>query len=899
MATTRQDLVGPAQWTRVDFHLHSPAISTFAPGSGINLDDPEDRARVAERWVERLVEADIQLGALTDYNRTDSVWFPLLRDQAAMEGIVLLPGAELSIEMGSNHVHVLLIAEKGTTPEQINTALQALHSKPTPLADGRNHNDIVLKESHRGMAQMLRDHLSNCLLVPAHPTNKGQGFMKAFRPGKALEFLQDIDADALEWMHPNQRTRLCGPDPEVANWFLERTVDFGDPEELAEIGTKERQDGTPRATWLRLSERSVSAVRVALQDPELRLRLGERPSEPAQARITRVRVDGRDGFLGDLDVHFSPDLTAVIGGRGVGKSALFSLLRYALDLEPFRPDADRDGLVEHSLGSGGKVTVSVVGSGGEQRDIVRIRGEEPWMVTFTGDRIDGTPRQWLGAVTPILLRQRELQYIAEAQQPRRDLLRQLIGRPAEAARAKLRSLEAELEENAAALRTQRSRLERRDEDEKALADVSRRLQALEEMGGSPALAEHRAAQRRHRAAGTVQERAERLQGDIADRIRATEEELTALLRDWTAATDGEGAVGPSRDRAEEVTRTATDALMAARSAIDSLVELAAELREATTKQQDDAAEDLAELKQQLATDDLDPDQLLALDSRRGKLKAAVEAHERAAERVARLRSERDELLTRLRAARREEFELLDGAVQQVNDRLRVDGTQLAELVIGDRGDTDAFTSALVDLVQGSNIQRAALADLADEHADGLSIVRAGEDKWSLSTAMRDRLATWLDDDENRFALEVLSPEHSVVIRLSVEDGTMQPLEKLSLGQKATAMLLLLFATQDRPLLLDQPEDDLDNRFVFDDVVPLLRRAKHPDVARQVVVATHNANIPVLGDAEQILALETVERRGRVAVDGSIDRRAVRDQVRLVLEGGEEAFRRRSEKYGSG
>src|SRR5204863_7186477 len=92
----------------------------------------------------------------------------------------------------------------------------------------------------------------------------------------------------------------------------------------------------------------------------------------------------------------------------------------------------------------------------------------------------------------------------------------------------------------------------------------------------------------------------------------------------------------------------------------------------------------------------------------------------------------------------------------------------------------------------------------------------------------------------------------------------KPLSDLSPGQKSTAILLLTLQSGSEPLLIDQPEDDLDNRFVYDDVVQRLRSAKG---RRQLVVATHNANIPVLGDAEQILVLEAVSAdppRGRVS-----------------------------------
>jgi hypothetical protein len=100
-----------------------------------------------------------------------------------------------------------------------------------------------------------------------------------------------------------------------------------------------------------------------------------------------------------------------------------------------------------------------------------------------------------------------------------------------------------------------------------------------------------------------------------------------------------------------------------------------------------------------------------------------------------------------------------------------------------------------------------------------------------------------------------------------------------------------------PLLIDQPEDDLDNRFIYDDVVQRLRGAKR---RRQLLVATHNANIPVLGDAEQILVMDsetTDVQRGSLVASGAIDDRDVRQAAERILEGGEEAFARRREKYG--
>lgn len=122
------------------------------------------------------------------------------------------------------------------------------------------------------------------------------------------------------------------------------------------------------------------------------------------------------------------------------------------------------------------------------------------------------------------------------------------------------------------------------------------------------------------------------------------------------------------------------------------------------------------------------------------------------------------------------------------------------------------------------------------------------------------------------------------------------MDDLSKGQRATALLLLLLGASNAPLVIDQPEDDLDNRFVYDAIVTNLRSLKGK---RQIIASTHNANVPVLGDAELIVALEGDGQNGRAAADGigSLDDVAIRSHVENVLEGGPAAFNARQHLYG--
>ena len=143
-------------------------------------------------------------------------------------------------------------------------------------------------------------------------------------------------------------------------------------------------------------------------------------------------------------------------------------------------------------------------------------------------------------------------------------------------------------------------------------------------------------------------------------------------------------------------------------------------------------------------------------------------------------------------------------------------------------------------------------------------------------------------------IERFLPEDFVKTQLRMPESSFKTIETGSVGEKSTAILSLLLSAGDQPIIIDQPEDDLDNQYVYNIVVDLLRRRKF---VRQIIVATHNANIPVNGDAELIVALGVEDQMGVVLGAGSIDQPEVKDLVSVIMEGSAEAFRLRRERYG--
>lgn len=155
----------------------------------------------------------------------------------------------------------------------------------------------------------------------------------------------------------------------------------------------------------------------------------------------------------------------------------------------------------------------------------------------------------------------------------------------------------------------------------------------------------------------------------------------------------------------------------------------------------------------------------------------------------------------------------------------------------------------------------------------------------------------------KFALEraMLHDLPRLRVTKAVPDGAggtrhiVRDFAKLSLGQQQSVLLALILSSDtDRPLIIDQPEDNLDGEFIYSTLVPVLRRAKE---RRQVVIVTHNPNVAVLGDAELILVMKAANDYGQIVARGSIDDPHTRDMACAILEGAREAFLPRARMYG--
>ena len=225
-----------------------------------------------------------------------------------------------------------------------------------------------------------------------------------------------------------------------------------------------------------------------------------------------------------------------------------------------------------------------------------------------------------------------------------------------------------------------------------------------------------------------------------------------------------------------------------------------------------------------------------------------------------------------------------------------------------KGQKEMYQEQLSLLLEDSELSQEAIGRLClPEATDGINLagaVRTGsgevQARFGLTPEMADQLVRWLTADESRlFELETFIPQDTFRVELRGDDSQHQRISRAMAKQGATAVLFLLFGAENRILMIDQPDDYLDDGYAHEEVLKILREQKKVNghsPRGQVILATHDATIPVMSNADLVIFLESRDDQTCVAGQASIDHPSMREAIKAGLQGGEEAFRQRAIKY---
>ncbi|VDL24089.1 hypothetical protein BANRA_01973 [Escherichia coli] len=460
-----------AQWVRADFHLHTRADREFKYTGDDNFYN--------SNYVDALEKAGIHLAVITNHNKFDFEEFKALR-KTAQKDIALLPGVELSVNDGANGIHTLVVFSDDWLADghdHINPFLGvAFEGKvPAQYEQENGRSSLSLLETIKKLESYHRDFF----LVFAH-VEAPSGLWAELDGGRLAELGQN------EFFRRRtlgfQKVRTYNKQQEKSKPCRTKTQQhLGDwyPAELEGCDAKCIEDiGQGKACYLKLGELSFEAVKFALSDPASRVAM--EPPKHQGSFIRGIHFDG--GILDGKTLHFSPELNTLIGIRGSGKSSILEAVRYALDIprgEKAQDTKYKDELIRHTLGSGGKVTLTACDVYGQEFTISRIFREAP-NVYLDGKLQPGVSIRETVLRRPIYFGQKDLSSTGEGFET--DLVEKLVGE-------KLRMLRDEIETQRQHVRDAASRwlklsntAELRRDHESQLTDANFRLKKFEEYG---------------------------------------------------------------------------------------------------------------------------------------------------------------------------------------------------------------------------------------------------------------------------------------------------------------------------------------------------------------------------------------------------------------------------------
>jgi ABC-type enterochelin transport system ATPase subunit len=618
----------------------------------------------------------------------------------------------------------------------------------------------------------------------------------------------------------------------------------------------------------------------------------------------RIRSIGTSaGFLEKAPVEFADGLTCIIGARGTCKSTVVETIRFLFACDARRVDALLGKNLEGTAIPGHFGLIKATLAGGTARALVTDQGplaierhvdqDAPQVVRDKVKELTGPP-----VIERVeVFSQGDLQRIAEDYGRRLDL----IDRPNKARidelLARRRESAQQLRELGLQLRATRAKIEARKTEVAGLGLLNEQLRTVQ--GQRPDLSPQLETERQ----GFLQRRA-RL--DRAAEIAMRRDQLLEVLKKLaesesdvrTVSAELRGLDAAGAPQLASVLASFADLLgqtgraAQAQKAIET-APLLAELRRAFEEK--DASYQKLQQEQKDVNDSLKAEDKLRgeigrLQSLAKELQASLETEKELAAKRTKRRTEVVQLGDEIYNLRKQE-------VDRVN--ARHEGVILLTLTQGTR--SVEYRATLDRLLQGSRLrsQTEIARDLAQKVTPGdlIEAIETGDSPFLATHLERDKaqmtkLVAFLVDSSGLYDLESVGFEDQLEITMFV-DGVAKPVQQLSKGQMATALLPLVLRDSEDPLIFDQPEDDLDNRYIFQTLVARIRELK---AKRQLIFVTHNANIPVLGEADKVVVMHMENpQKAAAPLHGNVDE--MKDAILALLEGGAEAFKLRQKRYG--
>lgn len=918
-----------ARWWKFDFHTHTKTSTDFMNGR-----PQADREAFSNRdWLKACLDAEVDCVVVTDHNGGGSIdglraEFQRMQDSGETGGrqLIIFPGVEISSGGG---LHILGILDPSQGDQEIGSLVGACGYRGAPGASEecstKTPIEIVTEiDARRGVAIMAHVDGPKGLFGLASPQD-GEPLIR-HNPMMAVEQLA-FDALPPEWISQKKPkfTRVGGSDAHFKNSHDVPGRQF---------------------TWIKMGTPSIDGLRMALLDGDgVSVWHSGDPNAPLNPNKTP------DCFLESLEVHgaklmgykapevipFNPWMNAVIGGRGTGKSSIVHFLRRLLDQDDDLGISAKENenllrkiFDEFMREPKKREDKGVLRPGSKLGLILRHEGHR-FRITW---KLDGSRQvdaedgagDWKPSESQEVRKRFKAQIysqgqVAELAERGASLLEHLDKK---AGTETVKRVFMEAQEAVKTILGRKRSMEKKASERETLRaqfeDIKLKLAQFETHHHAEILKEFQKRQRQGTEIQKQREEATR-HAETLDSVieQLLQSDLPEGLFDPTQPEDKEVIVFQATlrgavDDAKTMVAIAKQKLETAASVFQDSIQ-GGEWGKAREAIKTKYTELTTGLKSQGIQDPSDYSRLLL---ERQRIEEELKDFDSLEEQLRILEKDLQSAKDRLTMAR---WSITEHRSAFLNETLRGNlfiqievepfGRSEEQLESALRGllgmQGDAHAAQIFQEIDGNQSGEVAeiLKDLpSDQKQAGLVVERRSlafkEKVVSSATGQSKPLGGRLDGEirkqaqlRSEFLDDVLVwfPEDTLKVKYSPEGNGQhwKAIEQASKGQKSAALLAFLLSHGGETLILDQPEDDLDNHLIFSLVVRQLQRLKSQ---RQVIVVTHNANIVVNGDSEFVHVMDYVQGQCKAKQSGCLQEKVIRDEICEVMEGGKDAFKLR-------
>lgn len=925
-----------SRYYKCDFQVHTPRDANWEGGEAAT---EKDRKAYAEELIQACRAKGLDAIAITDHH--DFCFFPYVKAAAVSEvdatgnhipkenQIVVFPGLELTLS--SPPCQAILLLDSNFDDKKFDDILTALTISKTDQENSKLASVKSVSPASITGLNDLEERLNH------HPWLKGKfiilpnvttaGHKTLFRDGFATHYMEmhcvggyiDGDYSKSSVGHKNileGRQQGNGYKPiAVFQTSDNRKRDHSD------LGTS--------STYVKWSEPTAEALRQACLARESRLSLVE-PEMP-NLWITSLTVSNSK-FLGHVNLNVNQQYIAIIGGRGTGKSTILEYLRWGLCDQPVESEdmdivqSKRKNLIDNTLQRfDGEVQVEFLLN--DVPHIVKRNTKKQEILLKIGDgHFEQATEQQVRNLLPIqAYSQKQLSSVGV----RIDELKRFVELPI---KQKLDQILSDVRDTQAKMRNAYGNLIRRneikaeiDKNDVEIASLTEQLSNLRKGLKGLSEADQKIIEQKPKydeeeaIIEALQNEFDTAQGNVQTLINSIAEED----KDEKEEEGIENKAIIKDIRKKFATKfdqigKGVDALSALFEPV-SLEEINEAIKE-WTKLKTIFEKDYEATKAKAKVNKQQLDQIQALEGRIGLLKKkqteknnALAALGDPEKEYKSHRTKWNDLHKRKVIALEEqcdEFTTLSGGLikAEIKDSLDITGLaqKLKTAFAGMNIKEDKIDKICQFLLKSSdpfidwNTMLAELESLALHSIKGPYEMPDTPmlSKCNFIDTERERVATQLDParwiDLSVSELEFNPKFHYCTNKVKAEYITFSD---ASAGQQATALLTVLLNQPGAPLIIDQPEDDIDSKMVKD-IIEQVWKAKH---RRQLIFASHSANFVVNGDAELVICCDYVkagdQTHGEIKATGAIDNKIVMEEIILVTEGGRVAFKLRMDQYG--